>query len=79
MIFEHSNFRFALDFDIRISDLGKAGDGNRTHITSLEGWSFATKLHPRHHCLFSIFDLQFYHEDTKAQRIFNLFDFFLVS
>jgi hypothetical protein len=25
----------------------KAGDGNRTHITSLEGWSFAIKLHPQ--------------------------------
>ena len=24
-----------------------AGDGNRTHIASLEGWSFTTKLHPR--------------------------------
>lgn len=22
-----------------------AGDGNRTHIASLEGWSFTTKLH----------------------------------
>ena len=24
-----------------------AGDGNRTHIASLEGWSSATELHPR--------------------------------
>ncbi len=24
-----------------------AGDGNRTHMTSLEGWSFTTKLRPR--------------------------------
>ena len=24
----------------------KAGDGNRTHLTSLEGWCFTTKLHP---------------------------------
>ena len=23
-----------------------AGDGNRTHDISLEGWSFTTKLHP---------------------------------
>ena len=23
-----------------------AGDGNRTHMASLEGWSFTTKLHP---------------------------------
>ncbi len=27
-----------------------AGDGNRTHIASLEGWSFTTKLRP-HLCL----------------------------
>ena len=25
----------------------KAGEGNRTLVTSLEGWSFTTKLHPR--------------------------------
>ena len=24
-----------------------AGDGNRTHIASLEGWSSAIELHPR--------------------------------
>jgi hypothetical protein len=24
-----------------------AGDGNRTHVASLEGWSFTIKLHPR--------------------------------
>ena len=24
-----------------------AGEGNRTLIASLEGWSFTTKLHPR--------------------------------
>ena len=24
-----------------------AGEGNRTPIASLEGWSFTTKLHPR--------------------------------
>jgi hypothetical protein len=24
----------------------KAGDGNRTHMTSLEGWSITTMLHP---------------------------------
>jgi hypothetical protein len=32
-----------------------AGDGNRTHIASLEGWSFTTKLHPhqRKHAVLS--------------------------
>ena len=24
-----------------------AGDGNRTHVTSLEGWSSTIELHPR--------------------------------
>jgi hypothetical protein len=24
----------------------EAGDGNRTHMTSLEGWGFTIKLHP---------------------------------
>ncbi len=33
----------------------KAGGGNRTLVTSLEGWSFTTKLHPQftvsdHYC-----------------------------
>ena len=31
------------------AELKKAGDGNRTHMTSLEGWGFAIKLHP-HKC-----------------------------
>ena len=26
---------------------GKAGDGNRTHMTSLEGWGFTIKLRPQ--------------------------------
>ena len=26
----------------------KAGDGNRTHMTSLEGWGFTIKLRPQH-------------------------------
>jgi hypothetical protein len=25
----------------------QAGDGNRTHVASLEGWGFTIKLHPR--------------------------------
>jgi hypothetical protein len=28
------------------SEIG-AGDGNRTHVASLEGWNFTIKLHPR--------------------------------
>ena len=30
-----------------LKDMKKAGDGSRTHVASLEGWSFTTKLHPR--------------------------------
>ena len=29
----------------------KAGDGNRTHISSLEGWCSTTELHPHHNAL----------------------------
>ena len=32
------------------SDVG-AGDGNRTHVSSLEGWCSAIELHPRVHSL----------------------------
>ena len=31
----------------------KAGDGNRTHVISLEGWSSTIELHP--HILFAVF------------------------
>ncbi|SMG63102.1 hypothetical protein BMETH_1471_1 [methanotrophic bacterial endosymbiont of Bathymodiolus sp.] len=30
-----------------------AGDGNRTHVISLEGWSSTIKLHPHNFLLFS--------------------------
>ena len=29
----------------------KAGDGNRTHISSLEGWCSTTELHPHRNAL----------------------------
>ncbi len=41
----------------------KAGDGNRTHMTSLEGWSFTTKLHPQ--SLFVIYYFLFIIYTTK--------------
>ncbi len=31
---------------LRVGETGGAGEGNRTLIASLEGWSFTTKLHP---------------------------------
>ena len=36
--------------DLLAKRLGRksgAGEGNRTLVASLEGWSFTTKLHPR--------------------------------
>ena len=32
---------------IRNPDITKAGDGNRTHVSSLEGWCSTIELHPR--------------------------------
>ncbi len=39
-------FLFLLKPTVRLTRFDGAGDGNRTHIASLEGWSFTTKLHP---------------------------------
>ena len=36
--------------NLRLANAGRrfgAGDGNRTHTTSLEGWGSTTELHPR--------------------------------
>ena len=33
---------------VRNKALLRAGDGNRTHVTSLEGWSSTIELHPRY-------------------------------
>ena len=32
----------------RVSYEVEAGDGNRTHVSSLEGWCSTIELHPRH-------------------------------
>ena len=32
----------------RIQGTKKAGDGNRTHVSSLEGWCSTIELHPHH-------------------------------
>ena len=50
-----------------------AGDGNRTHATSLEGWDSTIELHPHHQCLYIL---------SKIRRYVNRFegeflDFFL--
>ena len=37
-----------------LPQIKKAGDGNRTHISSLEGWCSTTELHPQN-MYYSIF------------------------
>ena len=32
-----------------LPQIKKAGDGNRTHISSLEGWCSTTELHPQNY------------------------------
>ncbi len=39
-------FLFSGDLGMWLTKVG-AGDGNRTHVTSLEGWSSTIELHPR--------------------------------
>jgi hypothetical protein len=57
----------------------RAGDENRTHMASLEGWNFTTKLHPQkiHYIekgnFLSHFDLR-----IKSLRFFCFF-IFLIS
>jgi hypothetical protein len=38
---------FAKRYTALVNVCNGAGDGNRTHDISLEGWSFTIKLHPR--------------------------------
>ena len=46
--FSHSPVNFTMvSSKPEMKSIQKAGDGNRTHMTSLEGWSFTIKLHPR--------------------------------
>ena len=33
----------------------KAGDGNRTHVSSLEGWCSTIELHPRYSYYYTLF------------------------
>ena len=35
-----------LSYRLTVIIITKAGDGNRTHISSLEGWCSTTELHP---------------------------------
>ena len=34
----------------------KAGDGNRTHVSSLEGWCSTIELHPQNNPSFSLLE-----------------------
>ena len=52
----------------------KAGDGNRTHVSSLEGWCSTIELHPRYsyyYILFLHFVNTFFHFSFFAFCIFQ--------
>ena len=60
-----NEFRMKLVFYIT-----KAGDGNRTHVSSLEGWCSTIELHPH--------DSYYYiHHSTVCQQFFCFFYFFI--
>ena len=40
------NTRLSAILQLMFLELKKAGDGNRTHVTSLEGWCSTIELHP---------------------------------
>ena len=41
-----------LELSLKAYGFKKAGDGNRTHVSSLEGWCSTIELHPRINCSF---------------------------
>ena len=51
--------------------LNGAGDGNRTHVISLEGWSSTIELHP--HQTFLIIRIIFYFVNTKIKKFDCIF------
>ena len=55
-----------------------AGDGNRTRVSSLEGWCSTIELHPQIH-LSAVSALGFYHEKWKMSSLLlkNLRNFFI--
>ena len=60
----------------------KAGDGNRTHVSSLEGWCSTIELHPRI-CSFLMFinheQILLYTFYFKSQQLFSFFQIFSFS
>ena len=54
--------------------LRKAGDGNRTHATSLEGWDSTIELHP-HLSLLSLLSIAV----TRQRRLLYMMMFYLSS
>ena len=57
----------------------EAGDGNRTHITSLEGWNSTTELHPRIYFLspFPVGFIIILYPRINVNTFFEFFLFFL--
>ena len=54
-----------------------AGDGNRTRVSSLEGWCSTIELHPQTLCIDSA--IEYYHDFNQLSRgsIQNLGNFFV--
>ena len=48
----------------------RAGDGNRTHVSSLEGWCSTIELHPHIRYVITILTNRCYHttEEPESQR-----------
>ena len=68
MTFESKNMTFKThentDYKRKVryfqGKIKKAGDGNRTHVSSLEGWCSTIELHPR-----NIILIQLYNPETE--------------
>ncbi len=58
---------------VRILD--GAGDGNRTHVTSLEGWNSTIELHPHAIRVCSSQRILLYHKQKRLSSIFFYFYF----
>lgn len=59
--------------DISQVHFAKAGDENRTHMTSLEGWGSTTELHPQNRQFWatpSIDDIYYIILKSKCQALF---------
>ena len=52
-----------------ITKIKKAGDGNRTHVSSLEGWCSTIELHPHIHIQCPVPESNQRHEDFQSSAL----------